>query len=80
VPDERNEGTFLDVTVDGLGRGDYCEILVTNADGDTWHGGEWTVPGGRIQYDLWTAMDRDTVEDVVLRGSSGEILRVDLTE
>jgi hypothetical protein len=80
VPDERNEGTFLDVTVDGLGRGDYCEIVVTDEDGNTWHAGDWTVPGGPVQYDLWTGMDRNSVEDVVLLGSSGELLRVDVTD
>ena len=80
VPAERNEGTALDVTVDGLHRGDYCALVVTNDEGDTWEGGEWTVQGGRVQYDLWTGMDRNTVQDVVLLGSSGEVLRVDVTE
>ena len=79
VPAERNDGTALDVTVDGLHSGDYCALVVTKADGGEWKAGEWTVQGGRVQYDLWTEMDRDSVEDVVLLGASGELLRVDLT-
>jgi hypothetical protein len=79
VPAERDEGTALDVTVDGLHRGDYCALVVTKAGGGEWKAGEWTVQGGRVEYDLWTAMDRKSVDDVVLLGSSGELLRVDLT-
>jgi ferric-dicitrate binding protein FerR (iron transport regulator) len=80
VPDERNEGTALDVTVDGLGRGAYCALVVTDDDGGKHPAGEWTVPGGQVQYDVWTDVDRDSVEDVVLLGDEGEVLRVDLTD
>jgi anti-sigma-K factor RskA len=79
VPDERNEGTALDVTVDGLGRGDYCALVVTDDRGGRHPAGEWTVPGGRVQYDVWTEVQRDAVDDIVLLGSGGaEVLRVDL--
>jgi hypothetical protein len=81
LPQERKEGTSLDVTVDGLGRGDYCALVVTDDDGGRHPAGEWTVPGGRVTYDLWTEVERESLDDVVLFGSGGtEILRVDMEE
>jgi anti-sigma factor RsiW len=77
LPQERNEGTALDITVDGLDRGDYCMLVVTDEGGGEHPAGEWTVPGGRVSYDIWTEVPRDSLDEVVLLGSGGvEVLRV----
>jgi hypothetical protein len=81
VPAEGTGGTALDFTVDGLDRGDYCALMVTDEGGGEHAAGEWTVPGGRVQYDVWVDVQRDSLDDIVLLGSDRtEVLRVDLAD
>jgi anti-sigma factor RsiW len=72
--DQRNEGTALDVTVAGLERGQHCTIVVVDEAGDRWAAGDWTVPGGRVSYNLWTRVTPDDLSQVVLLGDDGDDL------
>ena len=69
--EERNEGTALDVTVAGLERGQQCTVVVVDESGERTAAGDWTVPGGRVSYDIWTEVPPDELSEVVLLGDDG---------
>jgi len=72
--EQRNEGTALDVTVAGLERGQHCTVVVVDDAGKRISAGDWTVPGGRVSYDIWTRVTPDDLSQVVLLGDHGDHL------
>jgi anti-sigma factor RsiW len=70
----RNEGTALDVTVAGMERGQHCTVVVVNDSGERVSAGDWTVPGGRVSYNVWTRVTPDDISQVVLLGDGGDDL------
>jgi anti-sigma factor RsiW len=67
----RNEGTALGVTVTGLERGQQCTVVVVDDSGERTPAGDWTVPGGRASYDIWTQVPSDDLAEVVLLDDDG---------
>ena len=75
--EEREEGSALDVTVEGLPAKVECRLVVVDEDGDRHEAGDWTTYGGEVSYRMWTEVPPDEVADVRLLGSDGdELVRV----
>jgi anti-sigma-K factor RskA len=72
--DKGKEGTALEVTVAGLERGERCTVVAVDDEGGRSSAGTWTVPGGTVSYDTWTAVSPDDLASVVLVGGDGEDL------
>jgi len=72
----RNEGTKLGVTVAGLERGQECTVVVVDESGDRAAAGDWTVPGGRVSFDTWTAVPPDDLSSVVLQVDDDDLVTV----
>jgi Putative zinc-finger len=78
VATERNEGSSLEVTVDGLHGAETCRLFVVDESGERVEAGEWSATyAGEASYETWTEVVPGELADVVLLGTDwSELARV----
>jgi anti-sigma-K factor RskA len=71
----QENGTALDVTVDGLPPGTECELVAVDDAGNRHDAGSWKADyDGEAWYRGWTEVDRRSLADVVLTDGDGDVL------
>jgi hypothetical protein len=71
----QEDGTALDVTVNGLPPGTECELVAIDAEGNRHDAGWWKADyDGEAMYRGWTEVDRRALEDVLLTDAEGDVL------
>jgi anti-sigma-K factor RskA len=78
VATERNEGSALEVTVDGIHGAETCRLFVVDGSGERVPAGEWSaIYTGEASWETWADVDPGEVTDVVLLGADwSELVRV----
>jgi anti-sigma-K factor RskA len=78
VATEANEGSSLEVVVDGLYGAETCRLFVVDESGERLRAGEWSATyEGKAWYETWTEVEPGELTDVVLLDTDwSELVRV----
>lgn len=73
----QEEGTVLELTVDGLRPGETCRMVAVDADGEWYPAGDWAVSeDGDGTWRGWAAVQRDDLREVHVYGDGNRELVV----
>jgi hypothetical protein len=76
----QDEGTVLELTVDGLRPGETCRMVAVDDDGEWYPAGDWSVSEeGGGTWRGWADVQRDELTEVVVYGDDDrELVRLEL--
>ena len=76
----QEEGTVLELTVDGLRPGETCRMVAVDTDGEWYPAGDWAVSeDGDGTWRGWADVQRDDLREVVVYGEGDrELVRLEL--